>query len=342
MLFFIHYPSWLNPEIIPGLPFRWYGVMYMVAFLLTYVLFRKQVKEKNIEISDDSITNLFFWGILGVLIGGRIFSTLVYDQTGKYWMNPLLIFWPFDSNFNFTGLQGMSYHGGLLGVIVSVVLYCRKMKLKTLEIGDMIVAAAPLGYTFGRLGNFINGELFGRVTSSKIGMIFPQAPPFPLKEGWVMETALRAGFDISSIGSFINLPRHASQLYEALFEGIFLWAFLWFFLRRKKLPAGTLLGAYIAGYGFVRFFIEYFREPDHDIGFVLTLSGKPGPIYRLDSLFNITMGQILCFLMIAGGSLFIYYLFKSEKNKTTEEEAREIKHKKGLKELRKAQRRNAK
>ncbi len=333
MLSFINYPTWLNPEIIPGLPFRWYGIMYMVAFLISYMLFRKQIREKSLEITDDNITNLFFWAILGVLIGGRVFSTLFYDQSGKYWQNPLLIFWPFDSNFNFTGLQGMSYHGGLLGVITAVVLYCKKKKLNTLEIGDMLVAAAPLGYTFGRLGNFINGELFGRVTAAPWGIVFPHAPSFPLKEGWVLETALKSGIDISLFGPYINLPRHPSQLYEALFEGVFLWVFLWFFLRKKKLPDGTLIGAYVAGYGIVRFFIEYFREPDQDIGFILNLSGRPGPIYRFDSMLNFSMGQGLCLLMIAGGLLFIRYLKISEKSKTEAEEKREAILKKGLKDL---------
>lgn len=335
MLFFINYPTWLKPELIPGLPFRWYGIMYMIAFLLAYILFRKQAREKNLEISDDTTTSLFFWAILGVLIGGRLFSTLIYDRSGRYWANPLLIFWPFDSNMNFTGLQGMSYHGGLLGVIVAVVLFCRKNRLNALQIGDMLVAATPLGYTFGRLGNFINGELFGRVTASPWGIVFPQAPSFPFKEGWVLETALKAGIDINSAGAYINLPRHPSQLYEAFFEGIVLWVFLWFFLRRKKLPDGTLLGSYIAGYGFVRFFIEYFREPDHDLGFILTLSGKPGYIYRLDSFLNFTMGQLLCFFMVSGGILFILYLKKNEEKKGASEKTREALIRKGLKDLKK-------
>ncbi|MDX9800130.1 MAG: prolipoprotein diacylglyceryl transferase [Spirochaetia bacterium] len=335
MPFFINYPTWLHPEIIQGLPFRWYGVMYMIAFLLSYLLFKKQVKEKNLDYSEDTITNLFFWAILGVLIGGRIFSTLFYDQSGKYWMNPLLIFWPFDKNFNFTGLQGMSYHGGLLGVITAVFIYCKKKKISILETGDMFAAAAPAGYTFGRLGNFINGELFGRVTSSPIGIVFPDAPSFPIKEEWVLETALKAGIDVSTVGEYVNLPRHPSQLYEALFEGVLLYLFLWFFMRKRKLPKGTLIGSYIAGYGLVRFFIEYFREPDQDIGFILSLTSKPGYVYRLDSLLHFSQGQLLCFFMIAGGLLFIFFLKKNERKKTAEEEIRGNRIKKGLKDLRK-------
>ncbi len=327
MLSFINYPSWLKPEIIPGLPIRWYGLMYMFAFITAYLLVKKQVKEKDLKINDDNLTNLFFWGILGILIGARIFSTLIYDKTGKYWENPLLIFWPFDSKFHFIGLQGMSYHGGLVGGFAAVIIYCKRKKLNLFEIGDIVAASVPAGYTFGRLGNFINGELFGRVTAAPWGMIFPDAPVFPIRESWVSEIAAKAGIDISAISAYVNLPRHPSQLYEALFEGIILWAFLWFFMRKRKLPPGAIIGSYIAGYGLVRFFIEYFREPDQEIGFILNLSGKPGYIYRFDSFLNFTMGQLLCFLMITGGLLFILYAYKRQARELREKEIEESKKK---------------
>ena len=312
ILSFINYPSWLKPEIFSGLPIRWYGLMYIVAFVTAYFLVRKQVKEKNLNLTDDTLTSVFFWAILGILLGARIFYALVYDKSGEYLENPHLIFWPFDSNFNFTGLSGMSYHGGFLGGFIGIIIYCNVKKLNLLEIGDIIAVAIPAGYTFGRLGNFANGELFGRVTASSWGMIFPDAPPFSIRENWVAEIAAKAGIDISTINNFVNLPRHPSQLYEALFEGIILWAFLWFFMRKIKLPSGALIGAYIAGYGFVRFFIEYFREPDYKIGFILKLSSKPAYIYRLDSFLNFTMGQLLCFIMIACGLLFIFFTYKIE------------------------------
>lgn len=335
MLLFINYPSWLKPEIIPGLPFRWYGMMYMAAFLLAYILFKRQAREKKLEINDDTSANLFFWTIIGLLVGARVFSTLVYDQSGRYWQNPLLIFWPFDSSFNFTGLQGMSYHGGFLGAVTGAALYCRKKKLNIAEIGDMLAVAAPAGYTFGRLGNFINGELYGRVTSSSLGMIFPHAPSFPLSEGWVKETAVNAGIDISAAGNYINLPRHPSQLYEALFEGVLLWAFLWFFMRKKKLAPGSLIGAYAAGYGAVRFFIEYFREPDMELGFIFSLSGNPGPIYRFDSWLDFSLGQLLCLLMVAGGLLFMKFLYIREREKAEKETEKELLHKKAGKAVKK-------
>ena len=286
--------------------------MYIVAFIIAYILVRRQVKEKNLELSDDTLTNIFFWGILGILLGARIFYTLVYDKSGEYLENPHLIFWPFDKNFNFIGLQGMSYHGGFLGGFIGIIIYCKVKKIRLLETGDLIAVAIPAGYTFGRLGNFANGELFGRVTSSPWGMLFPYAPPFSIRENWVAEIAAKANLDISTISNYINLPRHPSQLYEAFFEGIVLWAFLWFVMRKIKLPSGSLIGTYIAGYGFVRFFIEYFREPDYKIGFIIKLSSKPSYIYRLDSFLNFTMGQLLCFIMIACGLLFILFSFKMQ------------------------------
>ena len=320
MLSFINYPSWLKPEIIPGLPIRWYGLMYIVAFITAYFLVRKQIKEKELKITDDSLVNAFSYAILGVLLGARIFYALVYDKSGIYRANPLLIFWPFDSGFNFIGLQGMSYHGGLIGGVAGFAIYSKIKKTSFLEIGDLAAVAIPAGYTFGRLGNFANGELFGRVTAAPWGMLFPDAPSFNIRETWVAEIATKAGFDLSAISAYVNLPRHPSQLYEAFFEGIVLWAFLWFFMRKRKLAPGTLIGAYIAGYGFVRFFIEYFREPDHHIGFIISLSSKPSYIYRFDSFLNFTMGQLLCFLMIASGLLFILYSYKRQ----AKQQAREL------------------
>ena len=299
----IPYPSWLSPEIIPGLPFRWYGLMYLFAFGTTYLLFNYQIKERRLDIPKDDVTNFFFWTILGLLLGARILAALVYDTSGRYLRNPLLIFWPFDENFRFTGLQGMSYHGGLLGALAAVIIYCRVRKYSFPEMGDMLAAGIPLGYTFGRLGNFINGELYGRVTAASWGMIFPHAERFPAREPWVREIAARAGIAITDPNALVNLPRHPSQLYEAFFEGIFLWAVLWFLFRNRGLFKGFLVGAYIMGYGIVRFFIEYFREPDHDLGFPVSLSSLDNPTHLLVTPWNFTMGQILCLLMILGGAL---------------------------------------
>ena len=167
----------------------------------------------------------------------------------------------------------MSYHGGLIGVIIASLIYTRKAGLNWLDMADLYVTVIPMGYTFGRLGNFINGELFGRVTTSPLGMYFPLAPGPEL--------------------------RHPSQLYEAFFEGIFLFIILWN-LRNIIKARGGMLGLYLIGYGLVRFVIEFFRQPDAHIGFVMG---------------SFSMGQLLCVAMIITGASL--YLFLSKRNKSS-------------------------
>ena len=173
-----------------------------------------------------------------------------------------------------------------------------------------MVTAIPLGYTFGRLGNFLNGELFGRITTAPWGMQFPNAERFSSSLDWVRAFAEKAGVPLADGAALINLPRHPSQLYEAFFEGIVLWAILWL-LRRHKKWDGLLSGIYMAGYGFFRFIIEYFREPDAELGYRIA-KNSAAPIYTNTSLLNFSTGQVLCFLMIIGGILMalgtrIYY-----------------------------------
>jgi len=303
---YVQYPKWIRPEVIPGFPFHWYGLMYLIAFLITYLLFRHQLKTEKLQISDDDAVNIFFWAILGLLIGARVFATVVYDPAGFYLRKPWLIFWPFNEQMKLVGLQGMSYHGGLIGAVIAGAIYCRVKKFSFFSLTDLVVAGIPLGYTFGRLGNFINGELWGRVTTSGIGMIFPNAPRFSTTEEWVRETADTVGIAYNS-GEMIQLPRHPSQLYEAFFEGIFLWIVLWFFFRRRKKFPGYLLGVYLIGYGTVRFVIEYFREPDIGIGYPIQLAEQAYPQALFLSLWNFSTGQILCFLMILGGFLLLWW-----------------------------------
>ncbi|MCL2180205.1 MAG: prolipoprotein diacylglyceryl transferase [Treponema sp.] len=293
----VNFPSWLSPEIIPGLPVRWYGLMYVFAFMTAYFVYRKQVKERNFPMSDDELYSLFVWGIIGLLLGARLFSTLIYETSNIYRQQPWLIFWPF-RNGRFTGLQGMSYHGGAFGGLLAVVIYAKVKKFSFREIGDMFATAIPLGFTFGRIGNFINAELYGRATSSPLGMIFPNAAPLPSAESWVAEIAQKAGVEIT--GAMVNLPRHPSQLYEALFEGIVLWAVLWFF-RNKKPFKGFQVGLYFLGYGIIRFIIEYFREPDRDLGYRFEIVKTSLPTAYAHPLLSFSTGQVLCFWMIVFG-----------------------------------------
>ena len=298
VLGYLQFPDWLSPVIIPGLPLRWYGMMYLVAFGFAYFLVRLQVKREEPGLNTEVIGDLFFWIILGLLLGARLVSALVYDTTGLYWSRPWLIFWPFDQSMRFTGLQGMSYHGGLIGGLIAGILFCRRKGLPIWRWADRIGTAIPLGYTFGRLGNFINGELYGRVTGAPWGMIFPGAERFPLRLDWVANLSRELGLGAEGA---VNLPRHPSQLYEAAGEGILLWLFLWFIIRPRKSFDGYVIGWYLIGYGVVRFVIEYFRQPDTNLGFILRL-GHDHSIYQVGSFLNFTMGQLLCALMILAGT----------------------------------------
>lgn len=297
---YLEFPSWLKPEIIPGFPLRWYGLMYLVAFAITYLLFRYQVRSRNIEKRPDDILTLFFWAIMGVLIGGRLFAVFFYSPGSGYLAKPWLIFWPFQ-NGTFVGIQGMSYHGGLLGVALACIIFLKVRRYPVLVWCDMLAAAVPLGYTFGRLGNFINGELYGKVTAARYGMLFPRATPVALSENWAKRIADEVGVEYDAVAQFVNLPRHASQLYEAFFEGIFLWAILWFVIRPLKLAQGTVLAAYLFGYGLVRFFIEYVRQPDASIGYIIRLSRLDNPIELYVTPWNFTLGQLFCALMMVSG-----------------------------------------
>ncbi len=265
-----HIPEHINPIAfsIGPLEIRWYGLMYVVTFLIVYFLLLYRIKRENFEYTKKIITDFISWAIFGVLIGGRLGYILFYDL--KYFIaNPLRIISPFDfsGGFHYTGIYGMSYHGGLCGVVVACILFCYKNKINFWRVADFFSPAVPLGYTFGRLANFINGELYGRVTNVSWGMYFP--------------------LDLT------HQLRHPSQLYEAFFEGIFLFIVLWS-LRKVKYSNGFIFSLYLIGYGVLRFFIEFFREPDAQLGFIL------GPF---------TMGQVLCSGMVLAG-LFIF-LFKT-------------------------------
>jgi phosphatidylglycerol:prolipoprotein diacylglycerol transferase len=251
--------------------------MYIVAFGIAYILYRRQVRERNFPISEDELQSLFFWSILSLVIGARVFATLVYETSDIYVTQPWLIFWPFRDG-RFTGLQGMSYHGGAIGGAAAFLLYSKIKKWDVREIADMWAPAIPLGYTFGRLGNFINGELYGRATTMSWGMVFPYAE---LIDG-------------------VNLPRHPSQLYEAFFEGIVMFAIMWF-LRNRKPFKGFLFGLYCVLYGFFRFFIEYFREPDRELGYRIELVPNDQPLALTHPLTSFSTGQILWFGMIVFG-----------------------------------------
>jgi phosphatidylglycerol---prolipoprotein diacylglyceryl transferase len=266
-----HLPETIDPVLfeIGGFRVQYYGLMYIAAFLLTYVLVRHRVRHETRfqSVSMTQVQDLITVMILGVIVGGRLGYVLFYNFH-HYLANPLEIVLPFrfDGGFQFTGIAGMSFHGGLIGVLAAAWIYGRRHGLDYREVADLFAPAVPLGYAFGRLGNFINGELYGRITTAPIGMHFPLAPGPEL--------------------------RHPSQLYEAFFEGLVLFVLLWA-LRRRPLPRGAMLALFLVGYGGVRFVIEYFRQPDAHLGFVWM---------------RFSMGQLLC-LAMAGAGLGLYAFY---------------------------------
>ena len=316
MLAFLQFPSWIRPEIIPVLPIRWYGFMYLVAFAITYLLFTWQLKKRSITPEKDVVLDMFFWAIVGLLVGARAFAVTIYDSTGYYFHHPLQIILPFsviDGKLRMTGIAGMSYHGGIVGTSIAIITFLKVKKLDVLDWSDMLVAGIPLGYTFGRLGNFINGELYGRITHVAWGMVFPNAETFAANQPWVRDFAASVGMTISGTAA-VNLPRHPSQLYEALFEGLVLWLILWFIVRKRKPYKGFVLACYVLGYGIFRFFIEYTRQPDKGIGY--GGYGFPIILQPLDnyqsqvSFFNFSTGQILNVIMIVA-ALIMMAAFKA-------------------------------
>lgn len=267
-----HLPQNLSPVIfeIGPISLRYYGMMYVVAFTIVYFMAKYRLgTEDRFHLTGQQLIDLITAMIVGLILGARLGYVVFYNPS-YYLSHPLEILLPFDfsDGIRFVGIAGMSYHGGLIGVILASVWYCRKSQLDFWEITDLFIPVIPLGYTFGRLGNFINTELYGRATQSAIGMIFPNAPG----------TALR----------------HPTQLYEAFFEGIFLFILLWS-IRKMKLPVGGLFAIYLAGYGTVRFFIEFFREPDAHLGLLFL---------------SLTMGQLLCAAMMFSGALLFLYRAK--------------------------------
>ncbi len=263
-----HLPSHISPTLfsIGSFQLRYYSLMYLVAFAVVYFLFVYRIKRKEISLKAEIFQDYLIWAMVGLIVGARLGYALFYNFS-YYLSHPLEIILPFDfsNGVRFVGLSGMSYHGGLIGIVLVTVYFCRKHKINLWQFGDWLCAAVPLGYMFGRFGNFINGELWGRVTTVPWGMYFP--------------------LDAS------QSLRHPSQLYEALFEGLFLFTVLW--MIRKRSPfTGFIVGLYIFGYGLVRFIIEFFREPDAQLGFVLG--------------FN-TMGQVLCTLMMLVGIAVILW-----------------------------------
>ena len=264
---------------IGPLAIRWYALSYIVGFILFTILGRRRIAQGNSVFTKEMLDDFLTWGILGVILGGRIGYVLFY-KFSDYLANPLDILKVWEG--------GMSFHGGFLGVVVAMWLFGRKYNISILKLMDTVAPLVPLGLASGRIGNFINGELWGRVTELNAfwAMGFPQAryedaeaaAHNPLWAEWLQQYGM--------------LPRHPSQLYQFALEGICLFVIVWIFSKKPR-PAGQTAALFLGGYGLFRFIAEFARQPDDYLG-LLTL--------------GLSMGQWLSVPMIVLGAIgFVWF-----------------------------------
>ena len=247
------------------LSIRWYGLAYITGLVLgwrytVWLAGQKRFNTPGSRPTSVDLDDFLFWAMAGVLIGGRMGIVLFY-KPHEYFADPISIFKIWEG--------GMSFHGGMLGVVTALILFTRRRQIAFFNVADLVACAAPIGLFFGRLANFVNGELWGRVTDSPLGMVFPTGGP---------------------------LPRHPSQLYEAASEGLILFLVLAVLAQQPavRLRSGMLAGIFLVGYAVARSTCELFREPDSYLGFIIG---------------GISMGQILSFpMLIVGAALIIYAL----------------------------------
>ncbi len=241
-----------------GLEVRYYGVIFVIGFLLTYYFLMFLSKERNVRLTKDDISDLLLYLIIGVVSFARIFYILFYNL--EFYLSN-----PFDMVAIWHG--GLSFHGGLVGAIVSMIIYCKVKKVNFYELADMIVIPTALALCLGRIGNFLNGELYGRVTNVSWAVDFGD-----------------------------GLGRHPSQIYES-FKNLFIFSVL-MTIRNKKLPKGFLFWSFVTMYGVLRFLVEFVREPDPQLGFIL---------------FGLSMGQLLSSVMFVVGIVFLWRIKWSKK-----------------------------
>ena len=256
----IPYPR-IPPTIfsVGPLALRWYGLMYVVGYFVGYRLVLRRIAAGRTRLARADLENLIWYLVAGMLIGARLFYVLVYGRA-EYAAHPLeaLAVWQ----------GGLSFHGAVIGMAFALVLFARRYRIPVLELADLVALCGTPGLFFGRIGNFINGELYGRPTNVPWAMIFPGDPQ--------------------------HLPRHPSQLYEAFAEGLLLAGVLWLLdsvLRARGINRpGLIAGTFLIGYAVIRFALEFTRQPDAQLGFVLG---------------TLSMGQLLSMIMFAAGLVFV-------------------------------------
>ncbi len=260
----LHYPQ-LDPIAFQLGPVKvhWYGIMYLVGFVCAWLLAIYRAKKPHSGWDKEQVADFIFYAALGVILGGRIGYMLFYDFAGLL-LHPLTLFKIWQG--------GMSFHGGLIGVALASYFFARRYQKNWFDVIDFAAPLVPIGLGAGRIGNFINGELWGRVTDVPWAMVFPHAGP---------------------------LPRHPSQLYEFLLEGVLLFLILWLYSSKKR-PRFAVSALFLVCYGAFRFAVEFFRQPDPQLGFV--------------AFGWLTMGQLLSLPMILLGLFFFWWAYHKERS----------------------------
>ncbi|HEJ9627949.1 MULTISPECIES: prolipoprotein diacylglyceryl transferase [Proteus] len=277
------------PEIDPVMfsigpvSLHWYGMMYLVGFVFALWLANRRAAKPNSGWTKNEVETLLYVGFVGVFIGGRLGYVLFYNLP-VFLNDPLYLFKVWDG--------GMSFHGGLIGVICAMIWFAKRTKRKFFQVADFVAPLIPFGLGLGRVGNFINGELWGRVTFDT-----PWAFLFPTSRSADLQlVAQDPATLLPIIQEYGVLPRHPSQLYEMLLEGVVLFIILNIFVRKNR-PIGSVSGLFLIGYGAFRIIVEFFRQPDAQLG----LFG------------GVSMGQILSIPMILLGIIFMVWAYRQDK-----------------------------
>ncbi len=257
---------------------HWYGVMYLLAFASAWWLGQRRIRAGRLPgVDGNAFSDLLFYGMLGVVLGGRLGYVLFY-ALGEALRDPLMVVRVWDG--------GMSFHGGLLGVLLASWLWSRRQRLHFFDTMDFVAPLVPAGLGFGRLGNYIGGELWGKYTGAGWGVVFPTGVPEPFRS---MDPAtLKAQFDAGALDAF---ARHPSQLYQAFLEGAVMFCALWWFSRRPR-PRYAVSGLFALLYGSFRFLVEFVRVPDAQLGYL--------------AFGWLTMGQLLSLPLVALGLFLLW------------------------------------
>ena len=274
----------IDPVAVSLGPLRvhWYGLMYLLGFLLAWWLGRRRIRAGLLPgVDEDGFGDLLFYGLIGVIVGGRLGSVLFYDFN-TYLQNPLQVLKVWEG--------GMSFHGGLIGVLVAAWLWSRRHRRHFFDTMDFLAPLVPPGLGFGRIGNYIGGELWGKYTRGDWGVVFPSGLPEPYRS--LDPVALKAQFDAGALDAF---ARHPSQLYQAFLEGLVLFCVLWWYSAKPR-PRYAVSGLFALLYGSFRFLVEFVRMPDAHLGYL--------------AFGWLTMGQVLSLPLVALG-LFLLWRSRS-------------------------------